>query len=82
MVKSPKPVSRETISETEAVSQTIIMADPSPPHCGKCAAWRPEPTGIFGGCAKSGKTTSHYGESRFVHYTPDGAVCSAFQPKE
>lgn len=54
--------------------------------CATCTAWVRDDRdqyvkGAFGGCARSGKTTSTYGEDRFVHYTTDTNSCSMWEPK-
>jgi hypothetical protein len=53
--------------------------------CVNCMAWRPNPAQanqVFGGCAKSGQTTTHFGDTRYVHYTPDLSSCSYFERKQ
>jgi hypothetical protein len=55
-----------------------------PNTCSNCLAWKPKPNQshpIFGGCARSGKTTLHYGDVAYVHYTTDLQCCSAWEPK-
>lgn len=96
MAKAPKSVSRETSTVSqETIVETTMMppvdaltafldasAEVQNAKCSNCLSWRPEVGIPFGGCAKSGLTTTHYGETRYVHYTPDGASCSAFEAKE
>jgi hypothetical protein len=86
MAKAPK---RETENVSQEAPTFVEVANPVLEkvrlvvnRCGDCSAWRPEAAIPFGGCAKSGLTTTHYGETRYVHYTPDGASCSAFEAKE
>lgn len=64
------------LAERAAIASSIEA------KCSNCLSWRAEVGIPFGGCAKSGLTTTHYGETRYVHYTPDGASCSAFEAKE
>lgn len=68
-------------------SKVKDIAQEPPKRCATCAAWSRDDRdqlvkATFGGCAKSGKTTSGFGEDRYVHYTPDQASCSLWQPKE
>jgi hypothetical protein len=52
--------------------------------CVDCAAWKPkknQAVAIFGGCARAGTTTTHYGDSTYNHYTTDLQSCSAWEPK-
>lgn len=53
-------------------------------NCASCLAWMPKPNQsapIFGGCARGGKTTLHYGDTAYNHYTTDLQSCSAWEPK-
>ena len=55
--------------------------------CATCHAWMRDEkdqnvAGAFGGCARTGKTSTHAGEDRFVHYTTDAQSCSLWTPKE
>ena len=53
-------------------------------NCGNCIAWKLKPNQvapIFGGCARSGTTTLHYGTTAYNHYTTDLQSCSAWEPK-
>lgn len=66
-------------------SEAKPMAETLPKTCSNCIAWKPKPNQInppiFGGCARSGKTTLHYGDVAYVHYTTDLQCCSAWEPK-
>lgn len=70
------------------VSKVREMAkEEAPKRCDGCIAWvRDErdqmSKAAFGGCARSGKTTSAFGEERYLHYTTDTTSCSLWQPKE
>lgn len=69
------------------VTDITRAAMPLPKNCATCAAWVRDVrdnnvAAAFGGCARSGKTTSTYGEDRYVHYTTDTTSCSLWQPKE
>ena len=78
------------IAEGEGPAATVDFMEippPTPKVCSTCAAWvRDERDQLvkaaFGGCAKTGKTTSGFGEDRYVHYTTDTQHCSQWQPKE
>lgn len=70
------------------VSKVKEMAkDAARKDCSTCLAWVRESRDLnavaaFGGCARAGKTTSSYGEDRYLHYTTDVTTCSLWQPKE
>ena len=52
--------------------------------CGNCLAWRPkknQQVQIFGGCEHGGRTTTHYGDTHYNHYTTDLQICSAWEQK-
>ncbi len=52
--------------------------------CADCAAWKPkrnQTAPLFGGCARGGTTTLHYGDVAYNHYTTDLTSCSAWEPK-
>ncbi len=59
------------------------LAEPTP-SCATCIAWKPkrnQSPAIFGGCARSGTTTLHYGDVAYNHYTTDLQSCSAWEAK-
>ena len=67
-----------------ALEHLVPPAETLPNTCSSCRAWKPKPNQampIFGGCARSGKTTLHYGDTAYVHYTTDLQSCSAWEPK-
>lgn len=90
MAKAAKSVARETEGDvSQETPVEVLTAEPGVIEpvevarvCANCRSWHPEHASTFGGCAKTGLTTTHYGETRYVHYTPDGASCSAFEAKE
>ncbi len=52
--------------------------------CSTCIAWKPKKNQadpIWGGCARAGTTTLHYGDVAYNHYTTDLQSCSAWEPK-
>ena len=54
------------------------------PRCSTCVAWKLKPNQaapIFGGCARSGTTTLHYGTTAYNHYTTDLQSCSAWEAR-
>ncbi len=66
------------------VRANLGYVEPDPKTCASCAAWKPKPNQhptIFGGCARGGKTTLHYGDVAYSHYTTDLQSCSAWEPK-
>lgn len=75
-VLSPKPLKPLEVPPHEAV--TMLR------QCSTCVAWKLKPNQaapIFGGCARSGKTTLHYGDTAYNHYTTDLQSCSAWEAK-
>lgn len=53
-------------------------------QCSTCVAWKlktNQSAPVFGGCARSGKTTLHYGDVAYNHYTTDLQSCSAWEAK-
>ncbi len=68
----------------KGAAEALMQPDRRMQKCSNCLAWKPKPnqaTPIFGGCARSGKTTLHYGDVAYVHYTTDLQSCSAWEPK-
>lgn len=56
-----------------------------PKCCSNCLAWRPKKNQmqpIFGGCARGGQTTTHYGDTQFNHYTTDLQSCSLWESND
>lgn len=72
-------------SEVPSISTAHTMpAQRSVQICATCLAWKVKPNQsapIFGGCARSGKTTLHYGDTAYNHYTTDLQCCSAWEAK-
>lgn len=75
-------------SREKLMGSAPVRTPPSEPAvikgCGTCIAWKPKPnqhSPIFGGCARSGKTTLHYGDAAYNHYTTDLQSCSAWEAK-
>lgn len=63
-------------------SEGVVIIDPR--KCGNCSAWRPKKNQtqvIFGGCARGGQITTHYGDAMYNHYTTDTSCCSAWETK-
>ena len=54
-------------------------------QCANCVAWKPKKNQAnpitWGGCARAGTTTLHYGDVAYNHYTTDLQSCSAWEPK-
>lgn len=61
----------------------LVIEPPVPNTCGNCLAWvTPRDSGLpfYGGCAKSGQETVHYGDIKFRLYTPNSMPgCRAWQ---
>ncbi len=76
------PIETRGYSLNEVLPTPMVEALPN--TCSNCIAWKPKPNQahpIFGGCARSGKSTTHYGDTVYIHYTTDLQSCSAWESK-
>ena len=67
--------------QNKSTGEIVYLPEPAP-SCATCVAWKPKPNQdhppIFGGCARGGTTTLHYGDKAYNHYTTDLQSCSAW----
>jgi hypothetical protein len=73
------------LPEVLAASQVAVASaavSPETKICKNCLAWKPnrtEASPFMGGCARSGQTTLHYGDTAYKLMTTDLQSCSMFE---
>jgi hypothetical protein len=70
----------ETVAPVALLQAAVVS--PATKICKNCIAWMPnrnEANPFMGGCARSGQTTLHYGDTAYKLMTTDQTSCSMFE---
>lgn len=77
-----KPNQDRTGLELPEIEAPKPVQEPDTGICKDCVAWKPNRNDLnpfFGGCARSGQITLHYGDTAYKLITTDLQSCSRFE---